>query len=108
MVNDSKIKKLEDRLSKLEDVVFGNKIKPASINQKDPHKGLVGGINLLIENGYFKKPKLVTEVQDELQKEGYFSPIQSTDTILRRDMVNRKKILTRIKVDGVWQYVIRK
>jgi len=69
---------------------------------------LSGGINYLIEKDFFKKPKLVTEVQDELQKEGYYYSVQASDTILRRDMVNRKKTLTRIKVGGVWQYVLRK
>ena len=102
----SKIKELEKRITRLEKIVLGTKKQNTS--SKISHKGLVGGITLLIENGFFKKPKLVTEVQDELQKEGYFRPIQSTDTILRRDMVNRKKMLTRIKINGVWQYVLRK
>ena len=105
--DSKKIKKLENRVSKLEKAVFGivNSSVKSNVNQ---YKGLVGGINLLIENGFFKKPVMVTEVQDELQKEGYYHSIQSTDTRLRRDMVNRKKILTRLKVDGIWQYVIRK
>ncbi len=102
-----KIIELEKRVLKLEKQVFGSK---SSSNKSNANKymGLIGGLNLLIENGFFKKPKLVTEVQDELQKEGYYHSIQSTDTRLRRDMVNRKKILTRIQVDGIWQYVIRK
>lgn len=102
-----KIKDLEARILKLEKTVFGSKV-PSTTSKSTKYEGLFGGINLLIENGFFKKPKLVTEVQDELQKEGYFRSIQATDTSLRRDMVNRKKILTRIKVDGIWQYVIRK
>lgn len=105
--DSKKIKKLEERVSKLEKAVFGSQ-HPQPKNKDAPHKGLVGGINLLIENGFFNKPVLVTEVQDELQKEGYYHPIQSTDTMLRRNMVNRKKILTRLKVDGIWQYVLRK
>lgn len=105
-MDNNKIKELEKRISKLENTVFGT--KKSQKNKKSQYNGLVGGINLLIDNGFFKKPVLVTEIQDELQKEGYYHPIQSTDTILRRDMVNRKKILTRIKVGGVWQYVIRK
>lgn len=105
MDDSKKIKELEKRISKLESAVFGIK---KSTRGKTDYKGLVGGIRLLIDAGFFKKPVLVTEIQDELQKEGYYFPIQSTDTLLRRDMVNIKKILTRIKVDGVWQYVIRK
>lgn len=108
MIPDSKkIKNLEERISKLEKTVFGNQTKPVK-NKDKQYKGLIGGINLLIEQGFFNKPVLVTEVQDELQKEGYYHSIQSTDTRLRRDLVNRKKILTRLKVDGLWQYVLRK
>ena len=107
-IDDSKkIKKLEERISKLEKTVFGTR-KPSTKSKVNQYEGLMGGINLLIENGFFKKPVLVTEVQDELQKEGYYQTIQSTDAVLRRNMVNRKKILTRVKVDGIWQYVIRK
>ena len=109
--NDSKkIKELEERVSKLEKAVFVKKPVKTEKSIKSPNKyqGLAGGLQLLIDNGFFNKPVLVTEVQDELQKEGYFRPIQSTDAALRKDMVLRKKTLTRIKVDGVWQYVIRK
>ena len=106
-MDDKKIKKIEERISKLEKAVFGTKSGPDQ-NKKNQQKGLVGGINLLVDNGFFKKPVLVTEVQDELRKEGYYHSIQATDTILRRDMVNRKKNLSRIKINGVWQYVMRK
>src|SRR2546427_12712202 len=100
-------KTLEERVSDLEKAVFGSK-KPIIKKTDDKYKGLIGGLTLLLENGFFKKPVLVTEVQDELKKEGYFYSIQATDTLLRRSMVKRRKVLTRVKVDGVWQYVIRK
>jgi len=101
-----KIKELENRISKLEKTIFGSKV--SSKKGKIKYKGLSGGINYLIEKDFFKKLKLVTEVQDELQKEGYYYSVQATDATLRKNMVNRKKILTRIKVGGVWQYVLRK
>lgn len=84
--------------------------KGGKIQKKEPKKytGLIGGIQLLIDNGFFKKPVLVTEVNEELRREGYFYTVQAVDTILRRDMVKRKKILTRAQIDGVWQYVLRK
>ena len=100
-------KTLEERVSDLEKAVFGSK-KPIIKKTDDKYTGLIGGLTLLLENGFFKKLVLVTEVQDELKKEGYFYPIQATDTLLRRSMVKRRKLLTRVKVDGVWQYVIRK
>ena len=107
MIDSKKIKKLEERVAELEKAVFGTKSKRKTKPQSK-YKGLTGGINLLIDNGFFKKPVLVTEVQDELKKEGYFYSLQATDTILRRNMVTRTKILTRMKIDGVWQYAVRK
>jgi len=106
----SKIKELESRIQKLEKVVFKTFTagKKTSKKSDKSYDGLTGGITLLINNGFFKKPVLVTEVQDELQREGYFYSIQATDTLLRRNMVKSKKILTRIQIDGIWQYVIRK
>src|SRR5690349_14735437 len=95
------LEKQNERLSRLEKALFVSKQK-IPIKNEPKYKGLMGGINLLIDNGFFKKPVLVTEVQDELKKEGYFYSLQATDTILRRDMVNRKKFLTRMKIDGVW------
>jgi len=108
--NSKNIKELEKRISILEKHVFGSKrkIPDTSSKKSENYKGHAGGINLLLDNGFFNKPKLVTEVQDELKKEGYYYSLQATDTRLRRDLVNRTKILTRIQVDGVWQYVIRK
>lgn len=105
--SSKKIKELESRISKLENVVFSKK-KSSTKTKSTQYVGLKGGIQLLMDNGFFKKPVLVTQIQDELQREGYFRPLQSTDTILRRDLVQKEKILTRIKVNGVWQYVMRK
>ncbi|NIP62105.1 MAG: hypothetical protein GWN01_11990 [Nitrosopumilaceae archaeon] len=106
MKQEDKIKALEERIKKLEKEVFGPSKRKSKSSSK--YKGLVGGINLLIDNGFFNKPKLVTEVKDELNREGYFHSIQSIDTILRRDLVKRKRTLNRVKEDGVWQYAIRK
>ena len=102
-----KIKDIEARVKKIEIYLFGSSPKK-SPKKADAYKGLSGGLRLLIENNFFKKPKLVTEVQDELKKEGYYYSIQATDVNLRKSLVNRKKILTRIKVSGVWQYVLRR
>lgn len=101
-----RIDSLEKRLEKIEKTIFGT--KSTRTPSKKSFSGLLGGINLLLENNFFKKPRLVTEIQDELQKENYFHSIQSTDTALRRSFVKSKKLLTRIKVDGIWQYVLRK
>jgi hypothetical protein len=72
------------------------------------YKGLVGGITLLIDNGFFISPKTANEVHAELKKETYYYSIQSVDSSLRKDFVSRKKILTRIQEGKVWKYVLRK
>ena len=104
---EKKFNILEKRLKKLEKAVFGKEPKDEQKGSKK-YEGLSGGLQQLIDNGFFKKPVLVTEVNDELRREGYFHPIQSVDTTMRRDLVKRKKILNRVKIDGVWQYILRK
>lgn len=102
-----KFSKLEKRIDMLEKIILKNKIKnETKISKK--HGGPTGGIQLLIDDGFFNKPVLVTEVNAELQREGYFYTIQSVDTIMRRDFVKRKRILNRVQIDGIWQYVLRK
>jgi len=107
MTASKKIKELESRIEKLEKIVMGSKIKKTTKEILE-YKGLTGGLNLMMDGGFFKKPVLVTEVLDELKREGYFYSLQAVDTILRRNMVAKKKILTRMKIDGLWQYAIRK
>lgn len=72
------------------------------------YKGLVGGINFLIDHDFFKKLVSVDEIQIRLKKEGYIYPYNSVDKILRIDFVLKKKILTRDKGDGIWKYALRK
>ena len=59
-------------------------------------KGLKGGIDLLTSQGFFDNPKNAKEVTEELKKEGYFHQKEAVDTALRRDLVLKKKTLTRI------------
>ncbi|HJW20478.1 MAG TPA: hypothetical protein VJ571_07985 [Candidatus Nitrosotalea sp.] len=105
---EKKLEKILKRLDNLENQVFGKTEKTTAKTSSKQYEGLTGGIQKLIDSGFFKKPVLVTEVNEELNRENYFYSIQSVDTIMRRDLVKRKKILNRVKIDGVWQYVLRK
>lgn len=96
----------EKRLKKLEEAVFNQKTK--SDNRTKKYKGLVGGINFLIDNGFFNKLRTANEVHAELKKEGYYHRLQAVDTTLRRDFVGKKKILARDQENGVWKYALRK
>jgi hypothetical protein len=105
--SEKRIDALEKRMDRLEKMFLKRKAGTDTKTSKK-YEGLTGGIQLLINNGLFKKPVLVTEVNEELKREGYFYAIQAVDTILRRDLVKRKKVLNRVKIDGVWQYILRK
>lgn len=97
---------LEKRVAKIEKALFENGKKTKK--KAETHEGLTGGINLLIEQGFFKKLVSVNEILDELKRENYIYSRQAVDIVLRRDFVKKKRVLTRIKEDGIWKYVIRK
>lgn len=103
---EEKLDLFEKRIEKLEKAVFDQKAKPKSLS--NDYKGLVGGINFLINSGFFKKLVSVNEVHKELKKESYVYPIKSVEKILRVDFFHKKKILIRDKEDGVWKYALRK
>lgn len=70
--------------------------------------GLSDGIRLLIKNGFFNEPKPMAKIKEELEKEGYFYRGEAIDKLVRHDFMKKKKILTRIKKNTKWHYVIRK
>jgi len=53
-------------------------------------------------------PKSVKEIQEELRKEKYHYPYDSVSKLLSVDFMKRQKIVTRIKENNVWKYVVRK
>jgi len=71
-------------------------------------KGLSGGINFLISQGFLNTPKTSKQVFEELKKEGYYHSYPSVDKALRVVFVSIKKTLRRIKEKNVWQYVKRR
>jgi len=104
---EDKINKIISRIEKLENVVF-NKDTPIVTKNKKKYEGITGGIKFLIDSGYLNTLKSSKEIHEELRKEGYYHRKEAVDTILRRDFVGSKKILTRDKEDKFWKYVIRK
>lgn len=94
----------EKRISELEKAIFVKKAKPKVQN----FKGLSGGIRFLIAKEFLNTPKSVKEIQEELGKEGYHYPYSSVNKLLQVNFMKRQKILTRIKENKVWKYVIKK
>lgn len=107
-VNDEEIQKqfeiIDSRLAKIEDAVFDQKTERKSPKKYD---GVKGGINFLIDNGFFEKLVSVKEIKEELKKEGYIYSIEIVDRSIRREF-HKKKILAREKEGKVWKYTLRK
>jgi hypothetical protein len=100
---EKEIEDLKNRVSKIEKEVFIKKV-----NIKAKKTGLPAGINLLIERGFFNNPKSVSQTEDELEKEGYFCMRETLDRTLRRDFMKAKRVLTRVKKNNLWHYVLIK
>ena len=102
----SKIKELESRLAKVERAVFPKPRGTKSRAMDGKYDGLTGGVQLLIDGGFFKQPVIVGQVQEALEQKGYYRPIESTNATLG-EFVDKKKILERLKDGGIWCFVLR-
>ena len=105
-LESKKLKDFEKRLVKLEKAVFGKKSKRLEL--KKENSGIKGGIQLLIKNSFFNKPKSVPEIVSELKREAYHYPTESVRTSLSRDFTKKERVLTRIQEKGNYKYVLRK
>lgn len=109
---EKKFEEIHNRLARIEKILLETKSKAKTSHKEESrpssYKGIVGGIQYLIDNNFLNQPRSMREIFDELKKEGYYYPLQSVDKTLRADLVHRKKILTRQQDNKVWKYVIRK
>lgn len=102
MLTEKEFEELKERVRKLEEKIF---VKKENLKLEN-FKGLVGGINFLIKNGFLDVPKSVEEIKNELDRESYYYPYTS----IHKTMIDfvKKKILTRFREIDIWKYVIRK
>jgi len=107
---EKKLEIYEKRIGKLEKLLQPKKAELQETKSKNENdfKGLIGGIRFLISKGFLNSPKNVNQIQEDLKKEGYHYSYDSVDKILRVDLLQKQKILTRVKEENVWKYVIRK
>ncbi len=71
------------------------------------YKGAIGGIRLLVDEGYFAEPKTLQEVVQKLTENGRYC-LRPAISMNLLNLV-RERILIRTKMDGKkWRYVIRK
>ena len=102
----------EERIKKLEastdQATNGISQKEHLQSSKEKFKGLNGGINFLMHQGFLNELKSVDEIWAELKRGGYVYPKASVSKLLSVNFVKNKKILNRINEGGVWKYCLRK
>ncbi len=77
-------------------------------DENNNYEGLRGGIRFLINNKFLKELRTAKDIHNELKKEGYYYSIKSVDADLRKYFFSQTKILSRIKENGKWKYIVRK
>lgn len=71
------------RLEVLERAVFGANPKKPTLAQ-DKFKGATGGLRLLLSKGFFDRRRKFSEIETELNKQGYHYSKQAIQTPLNR------------------------
>ena len=96
-----------DRLEKNKMLDSTNKFpnQPASSKKM---KGIQCGVQEIIDEGFFNKPRSTAETNLELERKGHFGDLKRISTVIRRDFFQKRKILTRVKENGKWKYVLIK
>lgn len=101
---DRRLDDLESRVSTLEKRILS---QPAKMKKRVPSpKGPSQTIWTLINDHFLDTPKLVNEIQSELNRRSYYYSVQTIDSTLRR--MTRNDMLTRIGKKGQWKYVLKK
>ena len=99
--------KLEKRLIRLENVVFGSKRARDREPSPNDFAGLKGGLHFLISRGFFKTKKGLAPTKQALGKHGYHYSAAAIQTTLNRLSV-RAGPLAAFKEAGKKVYVRRK
>lgn len=109
MVSD---KDIIARIEALEKAVFGNPAKVGKTAMRaslpgDEFKGSTGGLRLLVSNGFFNSRRKFSEIETELNRQGYHYSKQAIQTPLNR-LSNQSGPLVGLKQGGHKVYVKRK
>ncbi len=99
------IAKIMNSMEALPKCVEAKKIpskKEALIKEKKKQNSTAEKVVELAEEGFFQKPKKLGEVSVELEKNGYLCPTTTLSGVMLS--LVQKKILSRIRRDGIWVY----
>jgi len=72
------------------------------------YSGLKGGVTLLMDERFFDVPKSLDETMKQLAVKGYHHQNGAVQAALARDFMKKRRMLTRIKEDDKYKYVVRK
>ncbi|OGF28193.1 hypothetical protein A2303_00355 [Candidatus Falkowbacteria bacterium RIFOXYB2_FULL_47_14] len=103
----NQIKGLIDELAQMTDS-SSKKVNSKGASTVEKTKGAIGGLNILLKEGFFDTPQDLSSVLKKLQEIGRYYPRPSVAMNLLN--LTKKRILTRIKNKTTkgWQYVIHK
>lgn len=107
---EKKVELHERRIAELEKIIKSKRPETPQqeVSEESNFKGLSGGLRFLISRRFLDSPKGVNEILDELKKEGYHYSYESVSKILSVNFMQKQKIVTRIKEENLWKYVLRK
>jgi hypothetical protein len=101
------IEKLERRIARLEQAVFGDGRKPAKKKSDKGFKGATGGVRFLISKGIFRKKQGLAEVRKALSGNGYHYSKQAVHGALNT-LASKGGPLVTLQESGRKVYVERK
>lgn len=100
---------LDRRLQEVERKLAGKATRlAAELEREKSYSGLKGGITLLMEEHFFDAPKSLDETIKQLAVKGYHHQSGAVQAALARDFMKKKRMLTRIKEENKYKYVVRK
>ena len=106
--NEQIIRQIEELLTQLKQSlnVSNKTLSRTTGSRKSGFFGLTGNIFELIEEGFFNKPKTISDLQKKLKDRGILKPTTTLMPSLRILII--KKILDRSKPDkGLYEYFKR-
>ncbi|MFA6969459.1 MAG: hypothetical protein WC217_02575 [Candidatus Paceibacterota bacterium] len=107
-MTDKEFAAVLQRLDKLEKAVFAKETKAmASAKGSDAYTGLVGGIRLIIDKGFFDEDRGLSEIRTELAGNGYRYSVQAVHTAISR-LSKASGPLVAFKENGKKTYAKRK
>lgn len=106
-IDEKTVKKIEERLTRLEKAVFGSKRGKVRETPAKGFAGLKGGLHLLISQGFFKTKRALAATRQELEKHDYHYSAAAIQTTLNR-LSTRTGPLAAFKEGGKKVYVRRK